>query len=162
MIIRTLRKVSIEVSSFVLFFLLAFGSQSASIARECTCRNIGAGICVPDPLCLNMLSDVIEKAAQSHGKEINATVLNTGKTIEKAAQDTGKAIEKATQHTGMTIGKAAHDTGKTVEKSSAEVGNALAKQRIDLKNAILNQAADVEETVDWYGKAIANTVVTDK
>jgi hypothetical protein len=68
-----------RITTLVFWFGLLLSPTENATARDCTCRKIGFGVCVPDPSCLA-------------GQQINPDV---GHAIEKAAQDTGKTIEKS-------------------------------------------------------------------
>lgn len=83
----------------LLAFLLLVYSAGDLLARDCTCKKIGFGVCVPDPDCTT------------------ANAVFRAQTIEKA-QEASKALEKAaSQSVGTTAQKSAvRDASKAIEE----------------------------------------------
>lgn len=81
-------------------------SSGAVFAQDCTCRKIGAGLCLPDPTCStpvrksideiqnknNALEQALEKAIPGVSSEV----------INKAARDTSTAVKKSVEAISKT------------------------------------------------------------
>ena len=61
--------------------------SGSSNARNCSCNNIGLGICIPDLACSQAQKQIY---------------LDVGKAIEKGAYDAGATIEKAAKDSTIT------------------------------------------------------------
>jgi hypothetical protein len=80
-------------------------------ARDCTCKKIGAGFCIPDPAC-----------SIDAGKDIEKAGHDVGKALEQARQDAAnKSIEEASKAFQSTTQAAKEVLEKALERASAPV-----------------------------------------
>ena len=104
-----------------------------SIARDCTCKNIGSGICIPDSDCL------YGYIAKGSG------------TLEKATRDIGKASEKGAQDTGKAIKTIEKTPRETIEKTLKDVVKEGEITHITILNTGYSQLPELGKEEAGYG-----------
>jgi hypothetical protein len=71
---------------------------SVAPARNCTCKNIGLGVCIPDPACQE--TDYLANTYVR--KEIENALRQVGHSTEKTAHDIGAILEKSSRENTIT------------------------------------------------------------
>ena len=113
---------------------LLAGSVSSSFAQNCTCKNIGSSLCIPDPTCIDGL---------------------VKKSIEGAVRDVGRAVEKRTQDSGFTGERGAREIRAAVERDiEATIAKTVRENaigRLTILETGYSQLSELQKEEAGYG-----------
>lgn len=118
---------------------LASVSAGPATARDCTCRHIAPGVCVPDPNCFDL-------RAQDLGRDVEKAIRNVGSAGEKAvsSSQTG-AAPKANTEFRKAVDKGVQDAGEAIDRAT------VSASRLIILATGYSQLAEIGKEEAGYG-----------